>query len=142
MSNTKPRFKEVDLNFRKTVDPAQRRQTNKELFQLSELKERYNATTAESTQLKVIVDAEAVTFKAMNAKLEEARNELADAQSEIDMDYLPEGAQPRLRITKRDKILMEVNQQTAALAAQKEVVMKWNAKLQWRIQKDLRPIKT
>jgi hypothetical protein len=33
---------------------------------------------------------------------------LAEAQEEIDADYLPEGAQPRARIHSRDQIASEV----------------------------------
>jgi len=51
--------------------------------------------------------------------VEEANNELSLAQEEIDSIPLPEGAQPKARIQKRDQLLLRSGQLEASLAAQK-----------------------
>jgi len=60
----------------------------------------------------------AMTDKA-RASLEEAKEKLSAAQEEIDADYLPEGAQPKARIVRRDKAQLEVNHLEMALEAQR-----------------------
>ena len=72
----------------------------------------------------------AKTGRARDA-LDNAIRNLAEAQETIDLDYLPEGAQPPARIHKRDNLALAVAQLEAALEAQKRTTARgfdaWNA---------------
>lgn len=57
--------------------------------------------------------------ESVRAKLDEAVEELSSAQEAIDADYLPEGAQPKARIAKRDHAQLQVGQLELALEAQR-----------------------
>ena len=115
--SSKPSIK--DLNFRKNVDPAFRRGTNKQLLELNNLKLEYKKCEESSEIIENELEKEKLKLQDLYALVEKLRNELAAAQEEIDADYLPEGAQPRPRIHNRDRILMEVGQAEVALEAQK-----------------------
>jgi hypothetical protein len=91
-------------DFRRNVDPQKRRKNNKELLELKELQAEYKVCK------QAVADSDA-KLQVQNAKLdrattllEDTRNALSEVQAEIDCDYLPEGAQPRGRIQRRDEL--------------------------------------
>jgi hypothetical protein len=97
-----------DINFRRNVEPEKRRKAAKNIIELNDLKARYNeCDIARSAAEKKLNDEQSSLNSAIES-LEEARNVLASAQEEIDADYLPENAQPRARIQKRDVAQMVV----------------------------------
>jgi hypothetical protein len=89
-------------DFRRNVEPEKRRKTNKNLLELKELQAEYKAAKEEAELCDKKLEAENQKLIDANNAVEVARNDLSDAQAEIDADYLPEGAQPRARIQKRD----------------------------------------
>ncbi len=91
-----------DLNFRRNVEPEKRRKAAKNILELNDLKARYNACEIERNNAEKRVNNEQSKLNIAIELLEEARNTLAAAQEDIDADYLPENAQPRARIQKRD----------------------------------------
>lgn len=93
-------------DFRRNVDPEVRRKTNKSLLELKELQSEYNASRLEADKCEKRLNDENEKLSAAAAALEDARNLLSDAQEEIDADYLPEGAQPRARIQRRDELAL------------------------------------
>ena len=96
----------TDRNFRRNVDPSFRRKTNKNLSELSGLREDFERKKKVLEEAEAVLNREKARLDAATFDLEEARNELSEAQAEIDADYLPEGAQPRARIQKRDEIAL------------------------------------
>lgn len=111
-----------DINFRRNVDPAFRRKTNKSVLELNSLREDYERKKRSLQEADDLVNREKSRLDDKNANLEGARNQLSEAQAEIDADYLPEGAQPRARIQKRDELAMMVEQSEAAYHAQKKAM--------------------
>lgn len=94
----------ADRNFRRNVDPTFRRKTNKSLSELAGLRDDFERKKRVLEEAEAVLNREKARVDAATFDLEEARNELSEAQAEIDADYLPEGAQPRARIQKRDEI--------------------------------------
>ncbi len=111
-----------DINFRRNVDPGFRRKTNKNLLELNNLREDYEKKKRALKDADDLLNREKTRLDERNSKLEEARNLLSEAQAEIDADYLPEGAQPRARIQKRDEVAVMVEQNEAAYLAQKSAM--------------------
>jgi FKBP-type peptidyl-prolyl cis-trans isomerase len=109
-----------DINFRRNVDPAFRRQTNKSLAELNSLQAEYESKKNKLHDADGLLSREKDRMDDRTIELENARNDLSEAQSEIDSDYLPEGAQPRARIQKRDEYIVSVQQCEAAFEAQKK----------------------
>ena len=93
-------------DFRRNVDPEVRRKTNKSLLELKEFQTEYNVCRQEADKRDKVLQAENAKLASAAAAVENARNELSDAQEEIDCDYLPEGAQPRARIQRRDQLAL------------------------------------
>lgn len=93
-------------DFRKNVDPSFRRKTNQSLAELTSLKKTYTTTQSTLNRSEAVLENELAQLEAALASLEAARDALSEAQQEIDADYLPEGAQPRARIDRRDKLLL------------------------------------
>lgn len=93
-------------DFRRNVDPAFRRQANKDVTQLTNLRLKFEKckSVLDESSRKLERDREAL--EEVTANLEHARNALSQVQEEIDADYLPEGAQPRKRIQDRDALLL------------------------------------
>lgn len=98
-----------ELNFRRNVDPDVRRRTNKSLIELDGLQ-------AEYKRCKDEVDSDDKKLEVANDKLvqctlelEKYRNLLSNSQEEIDADYLPEGAQPKERIQKRNELQLVIS---------------------------------
>lgn len=91
-------------DFRRNVEPEKRRKTNKSLLELKEFQTEYNASRDEVDSCDKKLQIENSKLSNATAELEEARNLLSNAQEEIDSDYLPEGAQPRARIQRRDEL--------------------------------------
>ncbi len=111
-----------DINFRRNVDPGFRRKTNKNLLELKNLREDYEKKKRALKDADDLLSREKSRLDERNLKLEETRNLLSEAQAEIDADYLPEGAQPRARIQKRDEVAVMVEQNEAAYLAQKSAM--------------------
>jgi len=124
MPEKQVKFKMTDLNFRKNVDPEKRRNANKNILELNELKSEYRSRKDDAESLTKLLQTEKEKLKEITAQVEEARNKLSAAQEEIDADYLPEGAQPRARIQARDVILAQVLQTETSLTAQKSCTAK------------------
>jgi chromosome segregation ATPase len=93
-------------DFRRNVEPEVRRKTNKSLLELKEFQTEYNSNREAADKAERKLHAENEKLAIATQALEEARNQLSDAQEEIDADYLPEGAQPRARIQKRDTLAL------------------------------------
>lgn len=93
-------------DFRRNVNPEVRRKTNKSLLELKELQAEYNASKEAADKHEKKLQLENDKLAAAMHALEEARNSLSEAQEEIDSDYLPEGAQPRARIQRRDTLAL------------------------------------
>ena len=81
-----------------------RRKTNKSLLELKEFQTEYKASKEEVDGCDRKLQNENSKLSNATAELENARNLLSNAQEEIDSDYLPEGAQPRARIQRRDEL--------------------------------------
>eukprot|EP00597_Dinobryon_sp_UTEXLB2267_P012124 CAMPEP_0170113434 /NCGR_PEP_ID=MMETSP0020_2-20130122/9888_1 /TAXON_ID=98059 /ORGANISM="Dinobryon sp., Strain UTEXLB2267" /LENGTH=1783 /DNA_ID=CAMNT_0010339793 /DNA_START=13 /DNA_END=5360 /DNA_ORIENTATION=- len=124
MADKQVKFKMTDLNFRKNVDPEKRRNANKSIIELNELKSEYRKRKDDAESLTKLLQSEKEKLKEITAQVEEARNKLSAAQEEIDADYLPEGAQPRARIQARDVILAQVSQAETSLMAQRSCTAK------------------
>jgi hypothetical protein len=92
------------LSFRQNVNPTFRRQNNKNLHELTSLREEYERARKNLEVADSKLNREKDKLDNLLAVLEAAQNALAEAQEEIDADYLPEGAQPRARIQNRDEI--------------------------------------
>jgi exonuclease VII small subunit len=92
--------------FRQNVDPSFRRQTNKNLSELTSLRTTYEQCKKELETADQRLNREKSRLDEISVALETARNALSNAQEEIDADYLPEGAQPRARIENRDRLLL------------------------------------
>lgn len=107
-------------DFRRQVDPTFRRKTNKDVLELNNLKSQYNQCKADVDRCRERLSYENSSLQNVRALYEDANNRLSDAQVEIDCDPLPEGAQPRPRIHKRDQLSLEVDQLNAALDAQRK----------------------
>lgn len=93
-------------DFRRNVEPEKRRKTNKSLLELKEFQTEYNASRDQVDSCDRKLQAENEKLTAATIAVEEARNLLSNVQEEIDCDYLPEGAQPRARIQRRDELSM------------------------------------
>ena len=97
-----------DINFRRNVDPDKRRKAAKNILELNDLKGRYNECEVVRNAAEKKLNNEQLNLNLAIESLEEGRNTLASAQEEIDADYLPENAQPRARIQKRDTAQMVI----------------------------------
>lgn len=93
-------------DFRRNVEPEKRRKTNKSLLELKEFQTEYNASRDQVDTCDRKLQAENEKLTSATIAVEEARNLLSNVQEEIDCDYLPEGAQPRARIQRRDELSM------------------------------------
>lgn len=92
--------------FRQNVDPTLRRKTNKSLTELTNLKNYYEQCKQSLAEAEASLNKEKDNLDQAGVQLEEARNRLSEAQTEVDADYLPEGAQPRARIQHRDDLVL------------------------------------
>ena len=124
MSDSTAKFKMTELNFRKNVDPDKRRNANKSILELNELKREYKQRSDDAESLTKLFQSEKEKLKEITLEVEQTRNQLSVAQEEIDSDYLPEGAQPRARIQARDLIAVKVAQVEAALDLQRKSTAK------------------
>eukprot|EP01032_Pedospumella_encystans_P035044 gene35044-39629_t len=113
-------------DFRRNVEPEKRRKTNKSLLELKEFQNEYNASKEEVDACDRKLQNENQKLLHATTELENARNLLSNAQEEIDSDYLPEGAQPRARIQRRDELSLRVDQLEAALDVQRSFTQKAN----------------
>lgn len=84
------------------------------------MKAEYNSCKAKTERAESKYKVEENKLREARERTERAEEALADAQVEIDADHLPEGAQPRPRIHKRDKLAQELNQLEVALEAQRQ----------------------
>jgi hypothetical protein len=91
-----------DLNFRRNVDPQARRQAAKDALELNGLRENVKICEENRNKAEQKLYGERINLSNAIGALEAARNALSEAQEDIDADYLPENAQPRARIQKRD----------------------------------------
>jgi predicted nucleic acid-binding Zn-ribbon protein len=92
-------------DFRHKINPSFRRQTNKAVNELSNLRVEYEKTKLALEEANKQLEREKDILDQITSNLEYARNSLSSVQAEIDADYLPEGAQPRKRIEDRDSLL-------------------------------------
>lgn len=83
-----------------------RRQINDNLSQCASLKAEYTACKKKLTELEVSLDREKLLEKGIKRTINELNEELASVEEEIDSDALPEGAQPKARLQKRDYLRM------------------------------------
>jgi hypothetical protein len=93
-------------DFRRNVDPSLRRKTDKNIIELNSLKAEYNNCKIDADKCRKNLEREKSALSQARSLSEQANDKLSDAQVEIDSDPLPEGAQPRPRIHKRDQISM------------------------------------
>lgn len=96
-------------DFRRNVEPEKRRKTNKSLLELKEFQNEYNASKEEVDACDRKLQNENQKLLHATTELENVRNLLSNAQEEIDSDYLPEGAQPRARIQRRDELSLVIS---------------------------------
>lgn len=105
-------------DFRRNVEPDKRRKTNKALLELKEFQCEYNSSRDEVDVCDRRLQAENEKLTRATLVLEEVRNLLSSVQEEIDADYLPEGAQPRPRIQRRDELsLVSPSQQNSLIGS-------------------------
>lgn len=83
-----------------------RRKTNSELTELKSLRQAYQEAKTVLDKAEAALEHESLALDSALASLEGGRNALSEVQAEVDADYLPEGAQPRVRIAQRDKLLL------------------------------------
>jgi hypothetical protein len=93
-------------DFRRNVDPSLRRKTDKSVLELNSLKTEYKNCKTDADTCRQKLEREKFALSQARTLSEQANDRLSDAQVEIDSDPLPEGAQPRPRIHKRDQISM------------------------------------
>ncbi len=74
----------------------------KNLAQVGVLKQEYVLCQQTLEKLESKLDFEKKKLTSVQASLRDAQEALSQAQEAIDADYLPEGAQPKARIQKRD----------------------------------------
>jgi hypothetical protein len=94
----------MSADFRRNVDPSFRRKTDKNVLELNSLKAEYNNCKEEANKCRATLEREKSSLAQARSLSEQANDRLSDAQVEIDSDPLPEGAQPRPRIHKRDQL--------------------------------------
>ena len=109
---------------KRTGNVEQRAKAAKALALAGTLRSEYNTCKVETDKLEQVYQTEKERQIKASIALEEAIQVLAEAQEEIDADYLPEGAQPVARIQRRDKFQFQVNQLNIALQAQKATTKK------------------
>ena len=103
-------------------DPSARAKAYKSLALVGSLKAEYNTTTTEVSRLERILEGEKLKLKKTQDTLDRTREELLTVEEQIDCDRLPEGAQPVKRIQRRDKLTLQTDQLTVAVAAQAHAV--------------------
>ena len=106
---------------KRTGSVEQRAKAAKSLATAGALRSEYNTAKVKVDGLEQIYETEKERQIKASTALEQAIQILAEAQEEIDADYLPEGAQPVARIQNRDKLQFQVNQLNVALKAQKAI---------------------
>jgi len=109
---------------KRTGSVEQRAKAAKALATAGALRSEYNTAKVKVDGLEQVYETEKERQIKASIALEQAIQILAEAQEEIDADYLPEGAQPVARIQKRDKLQFQVNQLNVALQAQKAITKK------------------
>jgi septal ring factor EnvC (AmiA/AmiB activator) len=85
-------------------DQSKRLQANRALAEVGTLKNEYKACKDRADKLNDALELERVKLSRATSSLEDAREKLSDAQEEIDCVPLPEGAQPKERIQRRDQL--------------------------------------
>jgi hypothetical protein len=98
-----------ELNFRRNVDPDVRRRTNKSLIELDGLQAEYKRCKDEVDNSDKKLEIANDKLVQCTLELEKYRNLLSNSQEEIDADYLPEGAQPKERIQKRNDLQLVIS---------------------------------
>ena len=98
-----------ELNFRRNVDPDVRRRTNKSLIELEGLQAEYKRCKDEVDNNDKKLEFANDKLVQCTLELEKYRNLLSNSQEEIDADYLPEGAQPKDRIQKRNDLQLVIS---------------------------------
>ena len=105
-------------------DELKRQQATKNYTAFSALKTNYHICKNRVTKEEEKYDNELVRKERAQELLNNMIEKLMIAQEEVDADYLPEAAQPRERIQKRDRLKLQVAQLEVALDAQLAVVEK------------------
>lgn len=82
----------------------ERRKANKALGVVGALQGEYKASKEKARRCKANLDLHTERLKKTQSTLDLKRNKLSEIQEIIDADYLPEGAQPVLRIQGRDAL--------------------------------------
>jgi sulfur carrier protein ThiS len=83
---------------------SQREKATKNLVEFNLLKAEYNSHKGKIGQLESNCDVENVKLQRLLDQLNKYRDELAISQEAVDADPLPEGAQPKERIQRRDRL--------------------------------------
>ena len=82
------------------------------------LKAEYRTCKKKVTDADEVNENEKSKLTRVTEELSKMTDQLGDVQEEIDMAPLPEGAQPRERINKRDKLRLQVAQLQVAYQTQ------------------------
>ncbi len=87
---------------KRSGDPEKRQQSGKVLAQVGTLKQEYILCNQQLEKCEDQFDFEKKKTANVKSALDEATSGLSQIQEEIDSDPLPEGAQPKARIQRRD----------------------------------------
>jgi len=90
-------------------DPEKRIQSTKRFAQVGVYKQEYLLCQQNLEKLEDDLAFEKRKLAHVSSSLEEAQTKLSQAQEDIDCDPLPEGAQPKSRIQKRDLLQLVIN---------------------------------
>ena len=104
---------------RRSGDAEKRSESAKTISEIGSARSRYRICRDRVEKLGDNWEHERAMTDKARAALDGAKERLASAQEDIDADYLPEGAQPKARIAKRDKYQSEVSFLENGLEAQR-----------------------
>jgi len=103
----------------RTGDASKRADASQTIAEVGFARSTYRQWRSKVDELAAGWEGERQKTDKVRDALERANGLLSQAQEDIDADYLPEGAQPKARIAKRDKLQLEVKYLEAQLEAQR-----------------------
>lgn len=93
---------------RRRGDIHQRKQAHNNLAEIGALRAEYNAWKSKLKELEDAHDHEKAKQNRANETYLKVQDQLSQVEEEIDCDPLPEGAQPKVRIQRRDALAMVI----------------------------------
>jgi hypothetical protein len=100
-------------------DPLARKKANDNASQIAFLKAEYTKCQERCKKAEDEHEYQKDKLQNVSDNLLKVRDELSAVEEEIDCDPLPEGAQPKTRLQKRDSLKLQISQLEAAVFAQK-----------------------